>query len=765
MPDELDKAGAGLPTHLLVDADEVSTKEPPASLEDPQRSASPSSKELVSPPSHHVPSDASVYPVVPPFTLASERPKNQKGSIEVKNNVFLKRKRSLEPPPAASSKPINPGPAKTCRFQGVIEHRRQQEAMYFAMKMEASVLKTDRIHRHIFWTDGSIVYGACAAAAVAWKQPPSLKWMTEGFPYPYCIQSTDVVEMFAIAHALRRAVDEVRQARNRVMAGSHLPVTHEVFVFTDSIGALNNVKYDAWGYHIPEKCRQAHTIIDYSMELRNLGARLELHLVPGHSGVPGNTEAHRAAYIAAHRTAAEAGITSTEEGITLHQKKGHDAIISLTTPLLVPASPVPVRCSRGPQARLARKDRPLLSQPIRDTTPSKVVSTLSSGDVKSGEPSKTDDELSLSGPAPGPCFPPLNAGSTLSTGNPAEVSTALVTASALNSFHWFIPVNTRPTLGAADQFQSQSGGKQEPESKKQRTGTAANESHSFPATQPFSSGLIVSNPNSELPNNDNAGNCFKNGEFSFSPAKDMPVAVLKSSAASQSSVEPSNLVKTPGFVASPSPFHWFQSKDKGPFIFGRSVLSEFTPQHAEPAAKGGTLAVESPCFGSSTVATDAVTEQNSLSAPKFVTNTFHPLPPRPPDKPLLMQATLPPPLSAMPTSFKTSPPIVTTSKMLSFASPAEPRAGLSLASNSSFDEGKMKQSRYPSVGPSIREVPKTPAFFITTSKLRSFASPGEPQDGPTLAPILPPSDGARQRCGKEESSEDDGRPEDPAPKQ
>jgi hypothetical protein len=90
----------------------------------------------------------------------------------------------------------------------------------------------------------------------------------------------------------------------------------------------------------------------------------------------------------------------------------------------------------------------------------------------------------------------------------------------------------------------------------------------------------------------------------------------------------------------------------------------------------------------------------------------------------------------------------------SFASPGGSKEWPQLATNSSLHEGKPRQSGDLSVGPSIREVPKTPAFFIRTSKLRSFASPGEPKDGPTLAPILPPSDGELQRYGTEESSED-----------
>lgn len=567
--------------------------------------------------------------------------------------------------------------------------------MDFAMEMEDCVLMTDNVPRHIFWTDGSIVHGAIAAGAVAWKQPPSVEWKTEGYPYPYPIQSTEVAEMFAIAHALRRAVDEVRQARSRVMGVSHLQVTHEVFVFTDSLTALTCVKNCAWGFHITGRCEQAHTIIDYSIELRGLGARLELHLVPGHSDVPGNMEAHRAAKKAAHRTAAAAGITSTEQGWALHEKQGRVAIITLTANPSIPASPVPVRCSRGSQGRPLRQNRDFLAQPIRNLTPPKFVSELESRDDTSGEPSKTKDEISFPGPATGPDFTPLNAGSTLATGNPAKTQTARVTTPALNSLHWFTPIKARQTLSAVDSPHPQSVGEQEPELKKRKIETAATESLPSPGPRPFGPGLSTSNASSQLLGIDNARRFFKAGRLSFPPAKDVPAAILNTSHS----------------IITTSKVRSFASPEEPRDGLSLATISSFG--EVKPNAR------------------------QSVTLPS---------------RPLWIPDVCP-----------TSTSVLMASQMKSFASPEVPKDGHTLAPNSSFHEGKMKQPRELPVSPSILDVPKTPAFFVTTSKLRSFASPGEPQDGPTLAPIPSSFDGELQDCGTKESSEHD-QPEDPAGK-
>lgn len=67
-----------------------------------------------------------------------------------------------------------------------------------------------------------------------------------------------------------------------------------------------------------EECEQSHTIIGYSIELHNLGARVELYLVPG------NVMVHEAAYTAAKRAAAAAAaqITLKEQAVMLNKKKG-----------------------------------------------------------------------------------------------------------------------------------------------------------------------------------------------------------------------------------------------------------------------------------------------------------------------------------------------------------------------------------------------------------------------------------------------------------
>ncbi|GLI75235.1 hypothetical protein PoHVEF18_003488 [Penicillium ochrochloron] len=428
------------------------------------------------------PKESSTPPEIPPFRLPSERQIGQNDQIEGQSTVSCKRKRSpipLSDTPALAapafnalipSTPQNTEPEGSGRFRGVITHRKAEEALDFAWRMEACKIRTERTHHHIFWTDASIVFGACAAGAVVWKQPPSWAWNSQGFHYPYLTQSTDVVEMFAIAHALKRAVDDVKQSLGDSVKDVNVQITQRVFVFTDSIAALTGVENEAQSDRVRSTSEQARTIIGYSVDLDNLGAKVELHLVPGHTGVPGNDRAHKAAYEAAKHAAAAAGITSTEQGWAMHKKQASVVMFPGTAPPLVPATPVPAGSTRGSRKRASllsaspaqagspknsqKRRASLLSQPQlwkkpRAKTPPKLVPPLDPTDEDKEElvnmkgkrsksipgphsvrPDRTPEPAPVQGPSftsinagsrSTTGFTPINASSTLSTGSPAKL--------------------------------------------------------------------------------------------------------------------------------------------------------------------------------------------------------------------------------------------------------------------------------------------------------------------------------------------------------
>jgi ribonuclease HI len=700
-----------------------------------KRSASLSPNDLRKPQNYGASAKESKYPVVPPFRLPSERSTDQKNptdqnvltdledQTESTSTVSLKRKRSLvlDADLLDSSQPKKLGPTEYGRFRGVIGYRRAEEAKQFAEAMENCVLRTRTIHRHIFWTDGSIVFRYCAAGAVAWKQLPSLQWVSEGFPYPFYTQSTEVVEMFAIAHALKRAIHDIRQSLDGdAMERYHFQVTHEVFVFTDSVGALTAVENDAWGRHTSGNCKQAHEIIEYSIKLHNLGAKLGLHLVPGHQGVPGNMEAHRAAYQAAKRAAAKAGIQSKEQARGLYQAQTDAAIAAAEESFLAQAKnakamPVPASSVRKVPKRL--RSLSTLS-PGNDSGPGKLWKTPYENPVPLPGTFVRRDRTPEPDLVPGPTFTPINAGSTssmgftpvnaslvLSTGGPVKASSAQGLCPAVDSLFMFAPADVRATMSKVGYSCSLSD-------------------------------IIHTSPPAKKQKME----------------KTRKTAVLNSSADSKPSLELPAPVGTPGLLSLfLSPEFWFERKDKGLPVFGETSLSDSPSRSTQPVAGTGALATASPSLGPSQRTASPEPMQSSIQSPTDVpqsTNTFHCLP-RPPtvNSPKLGEDAIP---QHPPSLLSTSASMVTMGKMRSFASPGEPQDGLNLASTPSSCEDKLKDyggAALPPRPPSVLPTLKSSTPILTTAKMGSFASTDEPK-GEAVA-SMPSSGEAKLRDPKD----------------
>lgn len=686
----------------------------------------------------------------PASRLDSEPSLDEKDQIEGTSTKSRKRKRSQAPVldvlPLTRLK--HAGGEKLCRFQGVIGHRRYQEARRFAKKMENSVMRTDTIHRHIFWTDASIVFRACAAGAVAWKQSPTWTWQTEGFPYPYCVQSTEVVEMFAIAHALKRAVDEVKASLGDRLEGLGLPITHQVFIFTDSVGALTQVENDAWGHHTPITCEQAHTIIDFSIELHNLGAKLELHLVPGHKGVSGNNTAHRAAYKAATRAAAAAGIQSNEQGVLWHETQGGVALIDPATTSLVPASPVPIRCPRSSGTNRTSLSRPLLSQPIKPSTAPVLIPPENSdapprteemislffSEAQFVRPDRTPDRTPETTPAPGPSLTSTNAGSTSVTGfNPVNAIFTLSTGSSATEKTAPKPVTSSDSNQARPYVASIETHQEDKDSP--ALAAKVSSAQSAPVTPAVFSSFYWFTPISAKP-------VFLTERSSRSPS----MSTQKPALAKGQEIEPAGTeyLRSPrGSPFSPEPLCSSPRREPTSTDDAKSSLHSgrfsFTPTNKILAA----------VLNPSAVSKSYLEPATPANAPGSAPSTLNPVigfMPKDNRQPVFGGTAFSvPTLQIDGAILAPAPSFATTSKLRSFASPTEPSDGLTLAPISSFPQSKPK--RLPPLPPSGPGIFNISSSVLTTSKMRSFASPGEPGDELTLAPPLSFDEGETKHCG------------------
>lgn len=228
--------------------------------------------------------------------------------------VTFKRKRS--PSPYVSR--FRPRQGLSEGYKGHILVENRDEARRFALLMERLPHRTEKVHRIILWTDGSVVHN-CGAGSVVWKRPPDHKeWDGKGYPLPYKTNCSVLTEVFAISHALEIAVDQLKSLRCLASKafcdeGCEVQIQPEyrVFVFTNSREALDIIRSGR-----PMRGREAveswhdyiHKCIRHYNELRQLGANIQLRLVPGHNGVPGNEEAHKVANTTAHSLASDWGL-------------------------------------------------------------------------------------------------------------------------------------------------------------------------------------------------------------------------------------------------------------------------------------------------------------------------------------------------------------------------------------------------------------------------------------------------------------------------
>lgn len=201
-----------------------------------------------------------------------------------------------------SSRPvfaINPEP-----FSGkVVNDLDRTAAKKLASDMLKMPLYKTGVYYYIFWTDGSFQrVGALnkVGAAAVWFDPTRDEWYSWREKPPHGDTTSNDAELLGIGIALRTASSFIAkfQQNHPVIPDAR----HEVFVFTDSSACLQLIPRAHFYPLCKQWARQSllGDILESSVLLKRLGANIQLHWVPSHSGVIGNEVADREARYAAH---------------------------------------------------------------------------------------------------------------------------------------------------------------------------------------------------------------------------------------------------------------------------------------------------------------------------------------------------------------------------------------------------------------------------------------------------------------------------------
>ncbi|KAJ5765157.1 hypothetical protein N7520_004716 [Penicillium odoratum] len=196
--------------------------------------------------------------------------------------------------PAQSTK--NPDP-----FYGtVVIDRNRYSAKKLAQEIHSTPLSYDGTYNYIFWTDGSVLNCGTAGAAAVWLNPNRQQWHSVTEKAKSQTKSSEIAELMGIEIALSQAstfIERFQQSDPYVLKHRHM-----VYVFSNSSGSLEMIKRA----HLTPLGRQVERqpllkkILENSIALRRVSAQVELHWIPGHSGITGNVIADNQARKAAN---------------------------------------------------------------------------------------------------------------------------------------------------------------------------------------------------------------------------------------------------------------------------------------------------------------------------------------------------------------------------------------------------------------------------------------------------------------------------------
>lgn len=194
---------------------------------------------------------------------------------------------------------------ETNHFQGTTFHHPRLDALHFAFQEQNFQPRAASRYRLVLWADGSGEQTR-AAEAVSWRDPEDPEtWKIRGRCLPW-MQDSLVTELCAIAHGFEVAVEQITSHQNR----SQTHVRYDVLVFSDCLSAIQRVGENRGSHTLRlADVNPVNRIFMSSAQLRQLGARVELHWVPGHVGVLGNELSDLAARYAVKAEVIDVGLT------------------------------------------------------------------------------------------------------------------------------------------------------------------------------------------------------------------------------------------------------------------------------------------------------------------------------------------------------------------------------------------------------------------------------------------------------------------------
>ncbi|KAJ6185402.1 hypothetical protein N7519_006703 [Penicillium mononematosum] len=264
----------------------------------------------------------------------------------------LKRKQSQSNPPdlgptAKKQKIIR----KTCvglgyKFCGSIIISNRKDADEVARYIHDLPVPQQVTRRLVLYGDACL-RDSSAAVGIVWRSPTSLpEWDGLGVGYPSKTRNSGVVELYAIACAMKFALDYISHTAfavssedsaqsscfppgtARTMSHTH-DMKRELIVFTDDWYALQRLTgtlaNKVGGPHDP----LLKTICDLSQLLVQKDVHLELHWSPGHGDIPGNEAAHDMS----RRAEVETNLSRTikeREAMLLAEKQGNRPVLGWT---------------------------------------------------------------------------------------------------------------------------------------------------------------------------------------------------------------------------------------------------------------------------------------------------------------------------------------------------------------------------------------------------------------------------------------------------
>ncbi|KAJ6185397.1 hypothetical protein N7519_006698 [Penicillium mononematosum] len=271
-----------------------------------------------------------------------------------------KRKRALSPdPPTGSSRPAkrnntSKASKRFCwqlghEFSGFISDVKGPIALNFAKNILEHPVPDTVEKRLVYFSDAS-QRALCGAVGIVWPVCLTTSdWEGKGVYYPTSTDDSSILELFGIACSLEIAIHDM--GKERATVAKTLPHTtskphamsKEVFVFTDDVEALKRIRGDLAYDPTNDVANLLERISQHSKALHRLGVHVELHLSPGHSGVPGN----EAADTLAKKTMYELFAATNSSWSTAK---------SATS---MPTQPAPVRVSTSRRSRLGLPPLPV----------------------------------------------------------------------------------------------------------------------------------------------------------------------------------------------------------------------------------------------------------------------------------------------------------------------------------------------------------------------------------------------------------------------